>query len=690
MQQSKNSFQRRPRRPARNRAAEIFTISILVSLFMLLGVGAMFWVVQNRIAFVPTPTLTATPEPAFTPTPNVPATLVMEDMLTQVAYTSAQATLAFQTVGSVQTATAIAIAQANGQPNSPLGEPTSVVFVPNISSNGNEQSADAAQLTATAMATNSVFVPNISAPQATDTPVPPTPTNLPGVLPVETVTDTLTPTLFPTETATVVSATDTATPTPTTAFVMSYQIGQVSSDASLYPGMSVLYTPVARLASNTTVNIVARNETGEWLLVCCYNNLNYWTRNYYVRPTNNPTPANAPTGVSGNDIRWLPLATTNPGLNPVPTAVSTPIPSSDYPQLLRDLSNSARISQLPSSYNPPTNLAGSQAGGAYISPLVIVNSAVYGVSADNNLYAIDKQVGNQRWRYNLGMAVRESPFVVDSTIYLAETDGTNSKIAALNDSGGSAGPLWEKPLPGKPLTAIKVVGNKLFVGMQEGNDAKLYELDRANLGNQIKVRATDTTLKTPVVAGNLLFVAGSSLYACEIDQTDASSWQDVWRQDLRGLQTAPVFVSPGIRALAELYVVNKEDSGTRIYVINANTGEILGNPIPGAENAKLLTVTDSYVVTVGGGTVRRFNRSDGGRLADIGIDGSEPMLTSSSGNRLLVVSSSGMITLIDLVSGGVTPVGQQVVSMQAAPAISGLDLYIPGSDSYIYVLRGIQ
>lgn len=690
MQQSKNSFQRRPRRPAGNRAAEIFTISILVSLFLLLGVGAMFWVVQNRIAFVPTPTLTATPEPASTPTPNVPATLVMEDMLTQVAYTAAQATLAFQTVGSGQTATAIAIAQANGQPNSPLGESTSAVFVPNVSGGSGEpvnpgDPADAAQLTATAMVTNPVFVPNISGVPATDTPVPPTPTNLPGVIPVETVTEIPTSSIPPTETATFIPATDTATATPTPAFVINNQNGQVVSGGSLYPGMGTLYTAVTQLALNSTVNISGRSETGEWLLVCCYNNISYWARNYDVRPTNNPTPANAPTNVNGNDIRWLPLATPIPGLNPAPTSVPTPIAQQDYPQLMRDLRNSGRVQQLPTTYNAPVSLVGSQAGGAYISPLVIANNVVYAVSADNNLYAIDKQAGNQLWRYNLGASVRVAPLVVDSTIYLATGGG---KIVALLDQGNSAGLIWEKQLVGTPLTGIKVVDNKLFVGLKEDGDiVKIYELDRLNQGNQINVLNYSIPLQPPIIAGNLLFVAGSVLNASDIDRIGKTIWQI---NDYSEPLAPPVFVSPGTRALAELYVVNKEANASKIYVINANTSERLGNAIEGADNAKLLTVTDSYIVTIGSGSVRRFNRSDGGQLADINIDGSEPMLASSSGNRLLVVNTSGAITLIDLVSGGVTPIGQQAIPMQAAPAISGLDLYIPGSDSYIYVLRGIQ
>src|SRR6185369_13165758 len=66
----------------RNRASAILTISVVVSLMLLLGIGSLFWLVQNRFLLAPTPTPTATPAPLLTATPDFRATGVMEDMLT--------------------------------------------------------------------------------------------------------------------------------------------------------------------------------------------------------------------------------------------------------------------------------------------------------------------------------------------------------------------------------------------------------------------------------------------------------------------------------------------------------------------------------------------------------------------------------------------------------------------------------
>ncbi|MDQ3248684.1 MAG: hypothetical protein M3Q45_05685, partial [Chloroflexota bacterium] len=76
-----------PRR-RRNRTAEILTLSLLVGLVVLLGVGGLFWLAQNGLLSGPTPTPTATAAPASTLTPDFRATRVMEDMLTQVAYSA--------------------------------------------------------------------------------------------------------------------------------------------------------------------------------------------------------------------------------------------------------------------------------------------------------------------------------------------------------------------------------------------------------------------------------------------------------------------------------------------------------------------------------------------------------------------------------------------------------------------------
>ncbi|MFN3335135.1 MAG: hypothetical protein ACK47M_21760, partial [Caldilinea sp.] len=71
----------------RNRTSAILTTSILVAFFLLIGLGWMLFAVQSGLLATSTPTATATPLAATrTPTPDVRATNVAEDMLTQVAF----------------------------------------------------------------------------------------------------------------------------------------------------------------------------------------------------------------------------------------------------------------------------------------------------------------------------------------------------------------------------------------------------------------------------------------------------------------------------------------------------------------------------------------------------------------------------------------------------------------------------
>lgn len=386
----------------------------------------------------------------------------------------------------------------------------------------------------------------------------------------------------------------------------------------------------------------------------------------------------------------------DPWLKSCPNRGASPGCISRLPaSVARFAGNSGRVPQLPTNYNAPVNLSGSQAVGAYVSPLVIANNTIYGVSADNHLYAIDKQGGNQRWRYDLGSPVRQAPYVVDSNIYLITVNG---KVVALADQGSSAGLVWEKQINGAATSTtnligngIKAVGNKLFVGMEEsGGIVYLHVFDRFNQGNEISNIDCGLVLKTPVIAGNLI-IPGSIFYAKDLDSISQSS---IWsRDDLSQPLAPPVFVSPGSKALAEIYIANVDSENNneipRISVINANTGDILAK-IAGAENTKLLTVSDSYIVALGSGFVRRFNRSDGGRLGYW-----HRHLRALTGIYQWQSSFGGQRQRGDFIDRfgqwwGHDDRPAPPPSMQAAPALSDSDLDVPGSDSYIWVLRGIQ
>ncbi|MFZ4850462.1 MAG: hypothetical protein ACOYL7_15145, partial [Caldilinea sp.] len=83
------SFSRPAASSPRNRTALVLTTSLLVAFFVLIGVGWLFFVFQDGLLGGATPTATPTPLAATrTPTPDVRATLVAADMLTQIAYSA--------------------------------------------------------------------------------------------------------------------------------------------------------------------------------------------------------------------------------------------------------------------------------------------------------------------------------------------------------------------------------------------------------------------------------------------------------------------------------------------------------------------------------------------------------------------------------------------------------------------------
>ena len=80
------SMQPAQQTPPPNRTALVITISVLAAILILFGIAVMQFAIRSGIAFAPTPTATPTPRPPRTPTPDVRATHIVEDMLTQVAF----------------------------------------------------------------------------------------------------------------------------------------------------------------------------------------------------------------------------------------------------------------------------------------------------------------------------------------------------------------------------------------------------------------------------------------------------------------------------------------------------------------------------------------------------------------------------------------------------------------------------
>lgn len=709
----------------RNRTAEIITISILVAGFLLLGLGVMLWAIQTQtIALGPTPTPTATAQIMATATADFRATRVVEDFLTQQARQVAQSGTPLPTIpitpepdiylpalpqrGLSDPEEDDAENNIDGAEDSAedgAGDAENDLYVPVPGGSGPDVTGTpaAAEETQNAirlpiLASEPLATPTAAAAQpaeATDTPTPadaipvepavPTaepPTETPTETPTATVEPpTATPTLpLPTPSPTL-QATPSPPPDATQPVVVGSLRGYVrDQDTDVYIGPSILYTQTGTLAANAEVRMLGRTPSGEWVYVCCINNNEpAWVRHAYVKPRDNPLPPAVPTETNPNDIRFLTVQPAPSGLVHLPSP--TPPPEGSFPMLRYDRAATGLLPALPTY---PLQLAWpgtSQAGQPFVSPAIVGSEGVVAGSADNHLYSFDRVNGNQRWRYNVGQPIRMAPLIYDNEIFVADESGN---VFAFEDHGNQAAVIWSSNYGRPAITSFNVYSETLFLGVGQGTEHTLLAIDRDN-GTVLRQRDyTGPGLRYPVVGDQLVYAADSTLVALDVFRFDPI-WErgDITQAELVNFQTAPVYGSPGVRAQAELYIV---DGNNRVWCLDANTGDTIWS-FDNGEAATSLALTPRSLIVAGNGYIKAIARDDTTerwRAPMVGTVLGGPL---TDGDQVLVVTQGGNIQFFDADTGD-TRSSAIPAPAGGAAAVGGQWLYIPGADSQFYAAHG--
>lgn len=699
--------------PPRNRSAEIITISLLVAAFMLLGLGGMLWIVQSRLAFGPTPTPTPTRGAPLTATPDFMSTRVAEDFLTQQAY---QMALLGTTTPTPFDVIPPMLEEPTGTPemtNTPV-----TVRLPNLNVPFTP-SPEATTLPADGLfpletpPSNIVNLPIVvdSSPLATPTPaqvaelptdIPlPTesaPTEVPTATPTETPTETptATPTLpidtpSPTPTETLLPPTPTATTIPPgQPFVVASLTVYVESDVvSLRLGPSSVYSTTIQLARGTRLTAIGRNPSGEWLYVCCIENQSdqgpAWARQAQVRPRDNTLQSGAPEGANPNDARYLPMLPA-PGNLPI---IPTPIPPGpdDFPLYRYDRHASGRVDFLP---NPPLNPTWgteASAGAELGSPVAVVGTSLLVGSADNHLYSFERMTGSQRWRLNLCQdgcrQVRLAPMIYENEIFIADQNRT---VWALRERSGpplEAEVLWRVSLAQSAISSFNIFSQTLFLATGEGANHTLVAMHRDNGAVVWAKSTTGPGLRYPAIGDQLIYAADGVVIAYDVITGDLV-WQN---NDAQNIIAGPVYGSPGPSSIAELYVVA---GNNRIYALDANTGVELWN-IDNGEAATSLALNESFLFVAGDGYVKAISRQDRNQRWRSSIVGG-PVMGGPlvDANRVLVVTQSGNVQMLENQSGSAISVPSIASFVGGAPAVSGPYIFVPGTDGRLYELLGNQ
>lgn len=679
--------------PPRNRSAEIITISLLVAAFMLLGLGGMLWVVQSRLAFGPTPTPTPTRGTPFTPTPDYLATRVAEDFLTQQAYQ--MALLGTLTPTPLETP-APDVSEPTPDEVLPTATNTPVIVrLPGLNAPFTPtEEPIAAESPVETPTSNIINLPIVvdSSPLPTPTPqqIAEVPTLEPPT-PVEPPTDTPTPTVpveTPTPTPTEVLPTPTPTPTPIppgqSIVVASLQGFVERSPASLHLGPSSIYTQVTEIDVGTRVTILRRNQSGEWLYICCIENrpdiAPVWARQANVRPRDNTRQGNMPEDANPNDVRWLAVEPPPAYLTPLPTPI--PPGPDDFAMPRVDRHGSGRVNQLPVPPLNPTWSQEAQAALALNSPAAVVGSNVIVASQDYHLYSFERTSGTQRWRFELCQdgcrAMTFAPLVYENEIFIVDQNRTVWAFGNPNDPYV----LWRVTLNQPALSSLNIFSDTLFLATGEGDNHTLVALHRDNGALLWDEPTSGPGLRYPVIGDQLVYAADATIEAYDI-----FNGQLVWENDaIRDIMAGPVYDAPGPYALAELYVV----SNNRIYALDANTGQELWN-IDNGESATHLAINDDLLFVAGEGYVKAISRHDRNQRWRAPIVGGQVMggpLVDA--NRVLVATQAGTIHLFDNSNGSALSVPSISASAGGGPAVSGAYLFVPGSNGRLYAHLGSQ
>ncbi len=737
------------RRPAssRNRPFVLALAGVVLSILLVATVAALIFGLGAGIVLAPTPTPTATPRGAREPTPDARATLVAEDVLTQVAYQGELprstpnpillpivADLVAGRATDVSEAEAAAVAGSNdkAEGSQPTGGGGRTVLVPVVSNPGAPTPTPFSTATPTLdlvpapLASPTLVridIPIVSQPGSTPTPsftplpteslpteplpTEPLPTeSLPTELPLAAIPPTEsfteTPAQIPTETPT---ETPTFTPTPSPSETPSPTVTAGTPTATDFP------FGVASLNARIYAGDSGRDTRG-----FPGPGLQYTSLGTFSPETEVDIIGHGATGewvfvccLDGRNV-WMRQASVRLLDNFVPEGAPEGFNPNDVRRLpLRTVEPNltpapeATPSPIPADDFPqqqrlpgneasqptlPSALAvawsSSPAGGDLVSPAVVSGDSVLVASADNHLYSYNRSAGSQQWRLDIGTRVTVAPAVRDDLIVVVDVNGS---VIALRDNGNSATELWRSSNGNLPPTSGPTFAGDL--PLVAGSNGATHAVAIFNSSGQRGFAAAlDAPPQHPAFGDQMTYIghAGVSAYDMRFSTL-------VWRNSSLGTVTAPpVYSWPGVRAAADLYVA---EAGGDVVFLDANSGLVLDryDNDTGSDTVTALAVSDAHVYVAGNNFLYALRRTDAKQAWRINLPGSPvgaPVAQSGvtiGDERVLVVTSVGVVQIYSGATGS-TLVSATVPSVGGAAAAGGNFLFVPGADSTLRAYRG--
>jgi outer membrane protein assembly factor BamB len=214
-------------------------------------------------------------------------------------------------------------------------------------------------------------------------------------------------------------------------------------------------------------------------------------------------------------------------------------------------------------------------GGAISGGMFVIGNS------DGNVYALDLENGQLRWKFGTGHRVWAKPLIVGDVVYIGSMDRS---LYALSLSNGAE--LWRFAAGGAFAGTPALLDGTLFIG---AFNARFYALD-AEDGTELwhaQSEDDDWFWGSPVVNNNVVYAAdvNGTVYALDVD-----TGEQIWTTSLLDDRDRPAPVRAGV-ALSEdgellfvgseigtLYALDTAEQGRRVWA-EPNEGQIFSDPI---------------------------------------------------------------------------------------------------------------
>ncbi len=315
--------------------------------------------------------------------------------------------------------------------------------------------------------------------------------------------------------------------------------------------------------------------------------------------------------------------------------------------------------------------------GIYLSSPAIDNEVVYIGSQDDNLYAIYKDTGLQKWAFTTGGNVESTPSIgSDGTIYVGSDD--SNKLYAINPDDGTE--KWNFIMGGRTRSAPAIGSDgTVYVG---SNDFKLYAINPENGTQKWNFTTGDSIGDTasPIIGNDGTIYIGSNddkLYAVN-SEDGTEKWSFTTLGDI---YASPAISEDGVIYIGsndhKLYAINPED-GTKNWEFDAGDG-IWTSPIVGSDGT----------IYVSSSTILYAINSNGTQkwVYDVG-DWITSTPTIGSDNIIYIGSYDSKLYAINSLDGSLEFVFSSEDEIYSSPVIDeDGTLYFGSKDDKLYAIE---